>query len=131
MPTASSHAIDASRVLLKKHGEEAPDLSATDAVWVPVVGNSIEDVTSSQARNDVLQFVVERFGQGDAIDREEPPVPDDGAVLPAAVTAGSRPDSRMTMSADEYIQAAARKQMDPRRVSRYVAYYRVRRLGLV
>ena len=127
------YAIDISRILYKKAKDpKAPyDTSAPDSVWIAVVGNNIEDIISGAAKTDVTRYVTEAIGPCDGIDMEEGPAPDDGKMLPTYLNMGGHAASNYTMSAEEYLNVAARRQMKQPGPTRYVAYYRVRRLALL
>lgn len=135
--TKKPYAIDAARVLYYKPTDpNAPyDREYPDAVWVPVVGHNLEVVSTADARNDAIRYVAMAHGSADGIDSEQGPFPDDGKVMPSVVgTVEGLPNEGAT-SEDEYLRAAAlasaRKGAHDSKDRKYVAFFRVRRLGLV
>lgn len=133
MSAVRKFSIDPSRVAYRKPDDDSHpyDRECPDAVWVPVIGADMEDVNSSEAQREVLQYVANKFGLGDGIDRTDGPMPDDGRVMPFMLGTAAAAAAEGSMTADEYLRQAAVTQMTPRHGKTYVAFHRVRRLHAV
>lgn len=109
-----------------------PDPEYPDALWVTIVGPSLEAVTDYQAKNKAIAFMAARYGAAGAIDAESPAVVDDRKVLPHAGGGVARENADGSVSADAYRHLAAVQTLQTAGPGRtyYAKSYRVRRTAV-
>lgn len=118
--TAPVAVVDTSRTKAKG------DPDAQDAVWVCMIGGSVDDVSGPESRQAALQYVAANYGTASpSIDKTFGPMADDGSVQPPRNLNNL---AAAPLTAGEYLRLAAMQNMSQKAKSKQFCYYiRVRR----